>query len=184
MDDQSTQDTTGITHLLTGLGIQQDPSQLDHFGRVLGDVDAVLVTCRRDVDDDVAVQLRRGGRSGCHLSLRGRGRNGGRASGQTDVPAEGADRSRREAVVTVVGGRSIGDGGGGLEGEWKGRRREKDVLEAGGPWLRKSFGLGGRQAGDSDGRDLTARHARQGIGRSSHACWDCKATAAVCRAII
>ena len=49
----------GASNLFARLRIQQNPAQLDHLGRVLGDVDAMLVTRRRGVDDHVSVQLRR-----------------------------------------------------------------------------------------------------------------------------
>lgn len=63
------------THLLAGLCVEQDPTQLDDLGRVLGHVHAVLVAGGRDVDDDVAVELRRGSLNGGH-GERYRGRDG------------------------------------------------------------------------------------------------------------
>jgi len=45
-------------YLLAGFGIQQDPPQLDHLCRVLGNVDAMFIAGGSDVDDDVAIQLR------------------------------------------------------------------------------------------------------------------------------
>jgi hypothetical protein len=48
------------TYLLAGLGIQQDPAQFDDLGGILGDIDAMFVAGGRNVDNDVAIQLRSG----------------------------------------------------------------------------------------------------------------------------
>jgi hypothetical protein len=53
-------DSRAKTNLFTSFGVQKNPSQLDNLGRVSGHVDAVLIAGGSDVDDDVAVQLRRG----------------------------------------------------------------------------------------------------------------------------
>lgn len=45
------------THLLERVGIKQDPSKLNHLGRVLCHIDAVLVAGGRNVDDDVAIDV-------------------------------------------------------------------------------------------------------------------------------
>jgi hypothetical protein len=44
-------------YLLAGFGIQQDPPQLDHLCRILGNVDAMLIAGGCNVDDDIAIQL-------------------------------------------------------------------------------------------------------------------------------
>jgi hypothetical protein len=44
-----------LTHLLTGLGIQQYPAKFNDFCRVLGDIDSMFITGGSDVDDNVAV---------------------------------------------------------------------------------------------------------------------------------
>ena len=53
-------------HLLAGLRVQQDPSQLNDLGGVLGHIHAMLVTRRSYVNDDVAVQITSLGRIGSH----------------------------------------------------------------------------------------------------------------------
>lgn len=45
------------SHLVAVLGVEQDPSKLDDLGRVLGNVDAVLVAGSCNMDDDVAVEV-------------------------------------------------------------------------------------------------------------------------------
>lgn len=45
------------TYLITALCIKQDPSKLDNLGRILGHVDAVLITGGGDVDNDIAVEI-------------------------------------------------------------------------------------------------------------------------------
>lgn len=45
-------------YLVTALGVEQDPSQLDDFGRVLGDIDPMLVTGGGDVNDDISIEVR------------------------------------------------------------------------------------------------------------------------------
>lgn len=56
-------------HIFAFLRVEQAPAQLDDFGRVFGDIDSVLVTGRRNVDDEVVVQL--GGRrsGGSHYGV-------------------------------------------------------------------------------------------------------------------
>lgn len=46
-----------MAHLIQCIGIQQYPTQLNDLSRVLGHVDAVLVTGSGDVDDNVSVDL-------------------------------------------------------------------------------------------------------------------------------
>ena len=46
-----------MAHLIQCIGIQQYPAQLNDLSRVLGHVDAVLVTGSGDVDDNVSVDL-------------------------------------------------------------------------------------------------------------------------------
>lgn len=53
-------------NLFAGLCIQQDPSQLNDLGGVLGNVDAMLVTRRSYVNDNVAVQIAPLRRIGSH----------------------------------------------------------------------------------------------------------------------
>lgn len=55
-----------LSYLLAGLCVEQNPTQLNDLGRVLGHVHAVLVAGGRDVDDDVAVELGGGSLNGRH----------------------------------------------------------------------------------------------------------------------
>lgn len=77
------------THLLERVGIKQDPSKLNHLGRVLCHIDAVLVAGGRNVDDDVAIDVKLGQRlrrHGCggfgRTRTEGEGRRGEDAAGQ------------------------------------------------------------------------------------------------------
>jgi len=94
-------------YLIAGLAVEQDPSQLDHLGRVLCHIHSVLIAGRRDVDDDVPIELRhrcrRGCRCGCghggltaHVGAGGK-INGSERSGRQDS-AEEADRLRESEV--------------------------------------------------------------------------------------
>jgi len=56
----------GLSYLVKRLCIEQDPADLNHLGRVLGDVHTMLVAGGRNVDDDVAVDLERRGLGGSH----------------------------------------------------------------------------------------------------------------------
>lgn len=59
---------TPQTYLFKSLCIEQDPSQLNNLCRVLCDIYAVLVGCRRDCNNDIAVDvlaLARGRRTHC-----------------------------------------------------------------------------------------------------------------------
>lgn len=47
-----------VAHILAFLCIKQAPAQLNHFSRVLCDVNAVFVTGGSYMDDQVVVQLR------------------------------------------------------------------------------------------------------------------------------
>ena len=54
-----------VSYLIAALAIKENPANLNHFGRVLGHIHAVLVAGRGHVDNDVSVQLwncRSGGR--------------------------------------------------------------------------------------------------------------------------
>lgn len=90
-------------YLVAGLGIEQDPAEFNDLGGVLGDIDAMFVAGRGDVDDDVAVQLGDGGRDGGHVSLcpgevaRGRGgeRRGSEEAGVSAEEARDKERSRQ-----------------------------------------------------------------------------------------
>lgn len=53
-------------HLFQRLCVKQDPAQLNNLGRVLRDIDAVLVTGGRNVDDHVAVDVERRGLQSGH----------------------------------------------------------------------------------------------------------------------
>lgn len=53
-------------HFLKAIGIEKNPAELYDFGRILGNVDAMLVTGGCDVDDHVSVGLERGGLLRCH----------------------------------------------------------------------------------------------------------------------
>lgn len=72
-------------HLLAGLCVQQDPSQLNDLGGVLGHVHAMFVTRRSYVNDDVAVQITSLGRIGSHDAVHaGPGAADGVAMGRRD----------------------------------------------------------------------------------------------------
>lgn len=45
------------THLLERICVEQNPSKLNNLGRVLGDVDAVLIARRGHMDHDIAVDV-------------------------------------------------------------------------------------------------------------------------------
>jgi hypothetical protein len=45
------------TYLITSLTIEQDPTQFNYFCRIFCDVDAMFVACRRNMDDDVSIEL-------------------------------------------------------------------------------------------------------------------------------
>lgn len=47
-------------HLIKCFCIEQDPTQLDHLGRVLRHVDSVLIAGGSNVNDHVAVDVKRG----------------------------------------------------------------------------------------------------------------------------
>lgn len=47
----------GAPYLLAALGVQQNPSELDDLGRVLGHVHSVFITRRGNMYDHVTVQL-------------------------------------------------------------------------------------------------------------------------------
>lgn len=57
----------GRAYLVTGLSIEEDPAELDNFGRVFRDVDSVFVAGGSNVDDHVAVQVAARRRIGSHL---------------------------------------------------------------------------------------------------------------------
>ena len=91
------------TNLVTVLGVEQDPAQLNHLGRVLCDIDAVLVARRGYVDDDVAVESTAGrGRSGGH-GAQARETERWREKKNTAMPATistaAAERHRREKLA-------------------------------------------------------------------------------------
>lgn len=48
------------TNLFEGLGIEQDPSELDYLGRVLCNIDTVLVTGGGHMDHHVAIDIKLG----------------------------------------------------------------------------------------------------------------------------
>ena len=48
------------------MGVEEDPTKLNQLGRVLCNVDSMLVAGGRNVDDDVAVDLERRGLGGSH----------------------------------------------------------------------------------------------------------------------
>lgn len=75
-----------LAHLVKvdAVGVEQDPAELDDLGRVLGDIDTVLVASGGDVDHDISVGSERGGLLGSsHVSedRRGRARNSNSAMG-------------------------------------------------------------------------------------------------------
>lgn len=88
---ENIQDAIDGAYLITILGIKQNPSQLNHLGRILGHVHSMFVAGSRNVYNDVAVQLRDGGRNGGHGSLRrgyarGIGRKNGRKNHKRPLP--------------------------------------------------------------------------------------------------
>ena len=61
------------SYFFARLAIKYNPPYLNHFCRVLCDIDAVLVACCRDVDDHIAIQLWRL-RGGCCCHVRAKTR--------------------------------------------------------------------------------------------------------------
>lgn len=57
---------TGSAHLLESLRVHQDPPNLYDLGRVFGNVDAMLVTGRSHMNDNVAVHAERSWRESRH----------------------------------------------------------------------------------------------------------------------
>ena len=55
------------TYLIAGLCVEQNPSELDHFGRIFGDINAMLIAGGGHMDDDIAVELGNGRSSGGHI---------------------------------------------------------------------------------------------------------------------
>lgn len=58
----------GCIYLVTVLGIQQNPTKLDDFCRVLGDIDTMLVTRRGHMDDHIAVDVAAWSLRGSHCA--------------------------------------------------------------------------------------------------------------------
>lgn len=58
-------------YLLERVRIKENPTELDNLGRVLGNVDAVLITGGRHVDHDVAIDVELGNLLGRHDGGRG-----------------------------------------------------------------------------------------------------------------
>ena len=100
-------------YLIRRLRVQQDPSKLNDLGRVLGYIDAVLVTCGGYMDDYVAVEvIWRGLRSSSHGSQGGDNRG-----------SRGNERERREGPTSEdkkSAGEAVDDGP-------LARRRKKDT---------------------------------------------------------
>ena len=55
-----------LAYLFEVVGVEKDPAKLDELGRVLGNVDAMLIAGSCDVDDHVPVDLERGSLLGGH----------------------------------------------------------------------------------------------------------------------
>lgn len=43
------------THLLEGVGVEENPAELNHLCRILGHINAVLVAGGGNMDDDVSI---------------------------------------------------------------------------------------------------------------------------------
>lgn len=74
------------THLLERVCVEQDPTKLNHLGRVLCHINAVLVTGGRNMDHDIAIDVELGQllrRHGC----------GGIGRTRTDDDAEKEEKS-------------------------------------------------------------------------------------------
>ena len=55
-----------LAHLLEVMGVEQNPAKLDQLGRVLCNVDTMLITGSRNVDHDVSIKLERRALGGSH----------------------------------------------------------------------------------------------------------------------
>jgi len=49
--------TGSIAHLVERAGVEQNPTELNHLSRVLGDINSMLVARGCDVDHDISVDL-------------------------------------------------------------------------------------------------------------------------------
>ena len=59
-----------LTYLLKRLRVKENPSKLNHLGRVLRHVNAMLVARGSYVDDDVTIDVELGGLLGRHFAVR------------------------------------------------------------------------------------------------------------------
>jgi hypothetical protein len=60
---------TFAVDLVTSLTVEQDPTQFNYFCRIFCDIDAVFVACRRNMDDDVSIELGDWSGRGRHAGL-------------------------------------------------------------------------------------------------------------------
>ena len=61
--------TWDATYLFTAFGIQQDPSELDHFRRVFGDIHTMFITRCSHMNDDITIEIGFLSLRGSHCSL-------------------------------------------------------------------------------------------------------------------
>ena len=59
-----------VAYLLHGVSIEENPSQLDDLGGILGDIDAMLVTGGGNVDHDIAIDVELRLRLGGHDDMK------------------------------------------------------------------------------------------------------------------
>lgn len=59
-----------LTYLFKRLRVKENPSKLNHLGRVLRHVNAMLVARGSYVDDDVTIDVELGGLLGRHFAVR------------------------------------------------------------------------------------------------------------------
>jgi hypothetical protein len=69
------------THLVTGFAVQQDPSELDYFCRILCDINAMFIAGCRHMNDHVSVKLGHWRGRGCDDCVDSAMDRFGRASG-------------------------------------------------------------------------------------------------------
>lgn len=48
-----------MSYLVKRFSIEQDPAELNDFGRVLSHINAMLIACSRNMDNDVSLGMRR-----------------------------------------------------------------------------------------------------------------------------
>lgn len=130
------------TNLLECVGIEQNPAKLNDLGRVLGDVDAVLIAGGSDVNDNVAVDAELG-------ALLGRHSGGCLSGGASELLSKKAEMRRGKRA------RPSRRGDSGPVGEKKKLRVDRrGVAES------RGDGQAGKDDTDRRGKDTGGRESR------------------------